>query len=273
MNIVLLNEAVKKTKALLPHTAPTTAVILGSGWGCVVSTFSEIHSIPYAKVPCLGSTQVKGHEGRLIVAEHNGSQIMFFQGRRHWYEGAGWEPVALPILLCAELGVSTLILTNAAGGIRSDLNTGSLMVIDDHINAMGVNPLQGPHDPLLGPRFPDQTRVYNEKVRQSIDRSAQTLNIPLAHGVYAAVCGPTYETPAEVNALRLMGADAVGMSTVPEAILANAIGLNVAAISCITNHAAGIRHEPLSHEDVITNTHNAQPAMTALFKQLLPSIA
>ena len=244
-------------------------MVLGSGWGGVIDRFTIGNTIDYADIPCLGSTGVKGHSGRLLLARAHGLEILVFQGRRHWYEGCGWEPVAFPVHLSATLGVSVLLLTNAAGGIGNDLRPGELMIINDHVNALGANPLVGPHDPIFGPRFPDQTAVYDPDLRRLLDEAAEGLGHRISHGVYLATSGPTYETPAEIAAFRSMGADAVGMSTVPEAMLAHAAGLRVCAVSCITNMAAGITGERLSHEEVIAETDRARPAMCELLDRFL----
>ena len=244
-------------------------MILGSGWGAVVDRFDIAETVDYATIPCLGSTGVQGHSGKLHLARGHGMDILVFQGRRHWYEGCGWEPVVFPAYLVSALGVPVMLLTNAAGSIRGDLEPGHLMVVDDHINAMGSNPLAGPHNPILGPRFPDQTAVYDPLLRRLFDESAADLDHPVVHGVYLATSGPTYETPAEITAFRAMGADAVGMSTVPEAMVAHASGLRVCAVSCITNMAAGIGHEHLSHEEVIATTDRTRPAMCDLLDGFL----
>ena len=198
--------------------------------------------------------------------------ILVFEGRRHWYEGQGWEPLAFPVYLAATLGVKTVVLTNAAGGIRRDLRPGRLMIIDDHINSMGVSPLMGPHDVIWGSRFPDQQEVYDRQLRRRMDATARRIGEKLSHGTYVAVPGPEYETPAEIAAFRSMGADAVGMSTVPEAILAHAAGIRVVAISCISNHAAGMSSEGLSHEVMLAQILKIGPRMKALLSAFLRDI-
>lgn len=273
MNIALLREAADKVRDTFQDPQPYCALVLGSGWGEVAMAFRTKESMSYAEIPCMGRTETKGHSGRLILAETAGFDVLIFQGRRHWYEGAGWEPVALPVFLSLAFGASAIILTNAAGSMRSDLNPGDLMVIDDHINAMGSNPLVGKHDPVWGPRFPDQTQVYDKSLRELLDESAHRLGRKLPHGVYIATSGPGYETPSEIAAFRVMGADAVGMSTVPEAILAHSAGLRVAGISCITNMAAGISTGSLSHDEVISEARRIQPLMKTLLAEffgLLP---
>jgi purine-nucleoside phosphorylase len=200
-------------------------------------------------------------------------ELLLFQGRRHWYEGSGWEPVAIPVYLSLKFGISVLILTNAAGGIRKELAPGNLMIIDDHINAMGCNPLIGNSDPVWGPKFADQTNVYDLELRKIFDKAGNKTGIPLSHGIYAATSGPTYETPAEYNALRLIGVDAVGMSTVPEAILGNAAGMRVAGISCITNIALQTAQNTLSHKEIVGVSENAYPVIRVLLAEFLKEVA
>jgi len=264
LDMNLLMEACEATQALLPPVKPPCVLVLGSGWSKVVEGLPARATVDYADIPCLGATSVEGHDSRLCILSAQGMDIAVFHGRRHWYEGAGWEPIVFPVVFAKHLGASVLLLTNAAGGIREDLSPGSLMVIDDHINAMPSNPLQGPHQPALGPRFPDQTEVYDSALGRLLDRAGKAAGTQPPHGVYIAVPGPAYETPAEIAAYRRMGADAVGMSTVPEAMVANATGLRVAALSCITNSAAGIADSALTHREVIGTTRQAQPHMKAL---------
>ena len=269
----LLERSARRVRDLLPAARPRWAVVLGSGWGAALEALTIRHSVDYADIPCLGATQVEGHAGRLHLVESDGLEVLAFQGRRHWYEGEGWEPVAVPVYLCIRFGIPCILLTNAAGGIRDDLKPGDLMVLDDHINAMGVHPLVGPHKPCWGPRFPDQTSIYDPDLGRRLDEAATQTGIELQHGVYAAASGPTYETPAEIRALRMMGADAVGMSTVPEAILANAAGLRVAALSCVANAAAAAGSPSLSHDDVISEIGKAQPCMSRLLVRFFQCVA
>lgn len=264
MDSDLLDKAAESVASLFPAAAPECALILGSGWSDVAAAFEIIHSVDYSEIPLLGATSVQGHAGRLCLASSQGRQLLIFQGRRHWYEGDGWNPIALPIFVCLRFGVGTVLLTNAAGGIRPDLTPGSLMIIDDHINAMGCSPLIGPHHKILGPRFPDQSEVYDRDLRRIFDCCADELEQEVSHGVYVASSGPAYETPAEVAAFRSMGADAVGMSTVPEATLSNSAGMRVAGLSCISNLAAGVSEKPLTHDEVIEETNRAKDRMTAL---------
>ncbi len=269
MNKALLNESASAIRLALSDPHPYCTLILGSGWGDLSSTLTIKQSLSYADIPCLGQTEVEGHEGQLLLAEHAKKHILIFQGRRHWYEGAGWDPIALPVYTCLKLGIRALILTNAAGSLRDDLEPGDLMIIDDHINAMGVNPLVGSHDPVWGQRFPDQSEVYDSKLRRAFDHAAERLGGTLKHGTYVAVSGPTYETPSEAEAFRRMGASAVGMSTVPEAILAHAAGIRVAGISCITNKAAGGAGKGVTHEEALIQAASSQPRMKALLLSFL----
>lgn len=269
----VFREAVEKVRGAFPAARPSCAIILGSGWGDIVKAFTMKQSVSYEEIPSLGSTRVKGHSGRLILAESNGLEILVFQGRHHWYENDDWTPIALPVYLSAELGVSVLVLTNAAGGIRNDFQPGDLMVIDDHINAMGVNALVGERDPASCSRFPDQTEIYDPRLRELLDRAARLIGEDLRHGIYIATTGPAYETPAEISAFKTLGGDAVGMSTVPEAMLANSVGLRVAGISCITNRAACRGGSRLAHDDIVKATQKMQPVMRKLLNQFFKELA
>jgi purine-nucleoside phosphorylase len=198
--------------------------------------------------------------------------VLIFAGRRHWYEGVGWDPIAFPACLAKVMGAAGIVLTNSAGGIRKTFQAGTVMVIEDHINFMGTNPLIGMSHPFWGARFPDMTCIYDQGYRRKLDEVAQAAGFPLAKGVYLAVTGPSYETPAEISAFRQMGADAVGMSTVPEAILAHAAGLKVAGLSCITNAAAG-GVSILSHEEVLVGARAAIPALTRVLQEFVKKVA
>ena len=275
MNNLLLAEDAEAVRRRFDGASPLCALILGSGWNEVAEAFPVHRAIPYAEIPCLGGTAVAGHVGRLLLADTGPFALLVFQGRRHWYEGAGWDPVAAPVRISLAMGARVLVLTNAAGGISPYLSAGDLMVIDDHINAIGGNPLIGPHDPAWGPQFPDQTAIYDARLREGLHEAGRRTGLQLRRGTYLATAGPTYETAAEVAAFRALGAHAVGMSTVPEAILANAAGMKVAGLSCITNLAAGMAPSPLSHDDVLSTTRHAQPRMRALlaaFLKDLPSL-
>ncbi|MEI6810150.1 MAG: purine-nucleoside phosphorylase [bacterium] len=264
MNTKLLDQAVARVRTAFPGIKPRYGLILGSGLAEIAGNFTIRAKISGNEV--WGSTmpEVSGHSRSVLRGEHAGLETLIFCGRHHWYEGLGWEPIALPIYLLKQLGASFVVLTNAAGGIRADLAAGDVMIIDDHINAMGVNPLTGNADRTWGPQFSDQSNVYDPQLRQLMDRAAARSGTRFSHGVYLATTGPTYETPAEVRAFRTMGADAVGMSTVPEAILANAAGLRVAGLSTIANMAAGLNPESLSHDAVINAVQRSIPALKPL---------
>lgn len=265
MNYDLLDDALGVIREAL-DTGETWSggMILGSGWGEVIADAKEEGELSFAEVPGLGSAGVAGHAGRVVALRLGTRRLLVFQGRRHGYEGEGWTPIALPVYILAKLGAPVVLLTNAAGGIRPDLGPGRLMALTDHINMMHDNPLRGPHHPVWGARFPDMSEVYNADLRRTLLAAGEQTGSPLAEGVYLAAAGPVYETPAEIRAYRALGADAVGMSTVPEAMLAQAAGLRVAAISCISNAAAGLGTGALSHEEVTTTTQDAMPAMRAV---------
>ncbi|MBM4143284.1 MAG: purine-nucleoside phosphorylase [Lentisphaerae bacterium] len=272
MNMALMEESLAAVCARLPACRPHCALIAGSGWAPALDALATRARTRYADIPHLGALAVPGHPGELRLATHAGCEALVFAGRRHWYEGGGWEPVALPVYLALKLGASVLVLTNAAGGIREDLAPGDLMTITDHINAMGVNPLVGNRDPLWGPLFADQTCVYDAPLRLCLDAAAARSGVALTRGVYAAVSGPVYETPAEIRALRAAGADAVGMSTVPEALLGSAAGMRVLGIACVSNRAARSNAPRLNHADAVAVTTAAAPRMRALLCALLEDI-
>jgi inosine/guanosine/xanthosine phosphorylase family protein len=262
----VLQAAVAAVKRRLVRSpAPACALVLGSGWGDAVIAWSSSIMIPYAAIPGLNAPSVEGHAGYILLAEVAGRTLLVFHGRRHWYEGGGWTQVAVPVFVARELGCGHMLLTNAAGAVSPRLAPGSIMIVDDHLNLMGSNPLLGRHDHLLGPRFPDMSAVYDTALRTCLDQAAHAERVRVRHGVYAAVAGPSYETPAEVSALRAMGADAVGMSTVPEAILGRAVGLRVAALSYITNSAASASTH-LEHGHVLQRVRQAGPVLRRLLE-------
>jgi len=259
------------------------AVVLGSGLGAFADEVENAVKIPYEEIPNFAQSTVEGHAGRLILGEIEGVSVAVQQGRFHYYEGYGIEQVVFPVRMLGLLGVKSLILTNAAGSVNTDFKQGSLMLIRDHINLMGINPLRGENDERFGVRFPDMTEVYSleyqeiviaeakkmaqeKAVRREIETGKkQTINYFLRRGVYCGLSGPSYETPAEIRLLRLLGTDAVGMSTVPEAITARHTGMNVIGISCITNMAAGISGDVIHHEEVM----EIGAKVAATFKELL----
>jgi purine-nucleoside phosphorylase len=256
----------------LETTRASCVLILGSGWSDVANAFDLISEIPYINIPGMGAPGVAGHAGCLRHCRSGSEDILIFQGRRHWYEGHGWTPVAIPVYIARQAKARAVFLTNAAGGITEDMTPGDLMMITDHINAMGDNPLIGPHDATWGQRFPDQSAIYHETLRGDLISAAGATGAELKEGVYLATSGPTYETPAEIRSYRALGADAVGMSTVPEAILANAAGIKVAGISCITNFAAGVSPEPLGHDEVLETTERVMPTMTAIIREFVTHV-
>ena len=264
MNRLILEQALSALRTRWPEAKPCAAMILGSGWGAAVEIFRILDEMPYSCIPGLGTPEVSGHAGRLVLAEVEGLPVLIFQGRRHFYEGLGWEPVAVPVFISKSIGASMLLLTNAAGGIRADFRAGDLMILEDHIQQTGSSPLIGSHDPFWGPRFPDQTRIYDRELCTRLEQAGKEAGVRLSRGVYVAVSGPCYETPAEIRAFEQMGADAIGMSTAPEAALAHAAGLRVCALSCITNRAAGFSPAQLTHEEVTATMRAAMPRMQRL---------
>ncbi len=259
--------------AVFREARPVCAMILGSGWNHALTTFTPIATCSYAEIPGLGATRVAGHSGELVLFAHQGKTFLAFSGRRHFYEGLGWEPLLMPVEFIRRLGIPNLLITNAAGGINHAFHPGDLMIVTDHIKFSGVNPLIGPLVEGWGPRFPDLSEVYARDLRQQLRAAAHDSGVHVHEGVYVFTTGPTYETPAEIRAYAQLGADAVGMSTVPEAIVAHAAGIRVAALSCITNMAAGILNQPLSHSEVLEETARAQPRMCALVKSFLDTFA
>lgn len=235
----------------LPDFQPRCALVLGSGLGFFADEYLNVReAIPYEEIPDFPVSTVEGHRGQLLAAELNGSPVLCFQGRFHYYEGYSVAAITHPIRVLAQWGVQQLVLTNAAGGIHPSMHAGDFMVIRDHINFMGVNPLRGTQDDGLGPRFPDMTVAWDPELRKLALKFAANQGLEVHEGVYAAVSGPSFETPAEIRAFNQWGADAVGMSTVPECIVARYCGMQVLGLSCITNLAAGLGKGLLSHEDV-----------------------
>jgi len=260
-----VNEAADAIKARV-REVPSIGVVLGSGLGGFASRVSDAVSLSYDGLPHWPASRVAGHEGRLVVGSVRGRTVAVLAGRSHFYEGHDLRAVTFAVRVLGLLGTKVLMLTNAAGGINTELARGDLMVVDDHINLMGGNPLVGSNDDRFGPRFPDMTDVYSPRLRTIADRAALDANVPLRHGVYAALTGPSYETPAEIRYLRVIGADAVGMSTVPEAIVARHMGVEVLAVSCISNMAAGIEHRKLDHTEVVETTRRAGDRLAALLE-------
>jgi purine-nucleoside phosphorylase len=245
------------------------AVVLGSGLGDFAGQLGEALTIPYGDIPHFPASRVMGHAGTLVAGTLAGKKVLALSGRVHVYEGHDMDAVTFAVRTIARLGVPRVILTNAAGGISPNCARGALMVIDDHINFMGKNPLVGPNDDRDGVRFPDMTYVYSPQLRRIADEAAAAAGVPVQHGVYIAVLGPSYETPAEIRAFRALGADAVGMSTVPEAIALRHLGVDVLGISCITNAAAGVFPEPLHHAEVMETTQQVKGQFMALLEGII----
>jgi purine-nucleoside phosphorylase len=248
---------------------PQVGIVLGSGLGEFAASLQNAVTLPYAELPHWPVSRVIGHEGRLSVGSAAGRTIAALAGRSHLYEGHDVGTVTFAVRVLGLLGVRTLILTNAAGGVNTGFSQGALMVIDDHVNLTGHNPLVGENDERFGPRFPDMTEVYSARLRGIADRAGKAVDLLLPHGVYVALLGPSYETPAEIRYLRTIGADAVGMSTVPETIVANHMGMEVLGISCITNPAAGVLPQPLVHDEVMAVARRVRGEFSALLEAIL----
>jgi purine-nucleoside phosphorylase len=260
-------------KKMLANTNinPRIGLVLGSGLGDIAEEIEGIN-IPYSDIPGFKTSTVAGHAGKLAIGKLCSKDVIAMQGRLHFYEGHSLADVVYPIRVMKHLGIDTLILTNAAGGINKDFTPGNLMIIEDHINLMGNNPLIGKNLDELGPRFVDLSYAYNKDLINLAEKMAKNLNIDIKKGVYAALTGPVYETPAEIKMLRILGADAIGMSTVPEVIAANHMGLKVLGISCITNMAAGILNQPLNHNEVIETSHRVKQDFTGLIKNIIEKL-
>ena len=266
-----VKEAADAIRSRVPEV-PQVAIVLGSGLGDFANSLGDAVMMPYDQLPHWPASRVIGHEGKLVVgkvANAGGRTIAALAGRCHVYEGHDLRTVTFAVRVLGLLGVKTLILTNAAGGVNTSFLQGALMVIDDHINLIGSNPLVGPNDERFGVRFPDMTDVYSTRLRRLADQAAAAMNLPLPHGVYVALLGPSYETPAEIRYLRTIGADAVGMSTVPEAIVARHMGLEVLGISCITNMAAGVLPQPLDHAEVMETARRIRGQFIALLEGII----
>jgi purine-nucleoside phosphorylase len=249
---------------------PRVAVVLGSGLGSFADRIEHPLAIPYDAIPHFPQPTVEGHSGRLVVGTVAGTPVAVMQGRVHGYEGYTPEEVTFPVRVLGRLGVAALVITNAAGGVCLDLKQGQLVLLSDHINLTGRNPVAGPNDERLGPRFFDMTDPYAKRLRLLAHTAAAHHNIPLPEGIYLGVSGPSFETPAEIRAFRGWGADLVGMSTVHEVIVARHMGIEVLGISCVTNMAAGILDQPINHQEVMETGARAQQHLTALLLELLP---
>ena len=263
-----VKEAADAIKARV-RDIPRIAVVLGSGLGDFAGSLEDAVSMPYEQLPHWPASRVMGHEGRLVVGAVRGRTIAALAGRVHAYEGHDLRTVTFAVRVLGLLGVRILILTNAAGGVNTGFAAGALMVIDDHINLLGDNPLVGPNDDRFGLRFPDMTEVYSPRLRKIADEAGRDVTLTLPHGVYVALLGPSYETPAEIRYLRTIGVDAVGMSTVPEALVARHMGIEVLGISCISNMAAGVLPKPLHHDEVMETTRRVRGQFIALLEGII----
>jgi purine-nucleoside phosphorylase len=262
-------------KIVLTRTTlrPKIGLVLGSGLGAFADSLTDSTKVPYSDIPSFPQSTAIGHAGRLVIGKAGTVPVAAMQGRVHQYEGYSAQQVAFPIRVFARMGIKSVILTNAAGGINLGYSQGALVLIRDHINLQGTNPLVGPNDDRFGLRFPDMTHTYSRQYREIAREEAARLGILLHEGIYAALLGPSYETPAEIEHLRRIGADLVGMSTVAEVIAARHMALNVLAISCVTNMAAGILDQPLSHAEVMETGERVRSVFESLLKAVLPRVA
>jgi len=251
---------------------PKIGVVLGSGLGAFADELTDATKIPYAQIPSFPRSTAVGHQGQMVIGRAVGISVAVMQGRVHLYEGYSAAEVAFPVRVLGRMGIRALILTNAAGGINFEYKQGALVVLSDHINLQGQNPLVGANDARFGPRFPDMTQAYYKPYRALALEAAHKLGQAVYEGVYAALLGPSYETPAEIRYLRTIGADLVGMSTVPEVIVARHVEIKLLAISCVTNMAAGILETPLNHEEVLETGRRVQGDFVALLQAVLPGI-
>jgi purine-nucleoside phosphorylase len=260
--------AAAAVRAAVGDSKPVAAIVLGSGLGALAERVAAARRVPYARIPGFHAPAVEGHKGELIAGKLGGKEVLLLAGRFHMYEGHDARTAAFPVRVVHALGVRTLFLSNAAGGVRRTLHPGDLMVITDHINLMFRNPLIGPVEPGET-RFPDMSAAWTPRLMTLLDDAAREGGLALARGVYAGLLGPSYETPAEVRMLERLGADAVGMSTVPEVIVARALGMEVAGVSCITNHAAGVTAAPLDHKEVVEVGARASAAFCGLVERFV----
>lgn len=263
-----LDQIASWLKARYPHQ-PEIALILGSGLGSIADHLEDAVAIDYHEIPNFPVSTVEGHAGRLVFGKLEGRQVVAMQGRFHYYEGWSLDEVTLPVRVFWRLGAKALIVTNSSGGINPDFRPGDLMLICDHLNLTGQNPLRGHNDSRFGPRFPDMTEAYDFEFRRQAMSAAKDLKMDLYTGIYAGLQGPSYETPAEIRMLRRLGGDAVGMSTVPEVIIANHCGMRVLGISCITNMAAGISDQKLTHDEVTLTAAMARERFTSLIHRVV----
>ena len=255
------------------NEAPRVALVLGSGLGAFADELEDAVVVPYEEIPGFARSTVEGHAGRLVIGKCGGITVAVMQGRFHYYEGYSLDEVTFPIRTFGALGVKAIVLTNAAGGINVAFNQGALMLISDHLNLMGASPLRGANDERFGVRFPDMSDVYARDGQEMVIEEARGMGMELRRGTYGALSGPSYETPAEIRMLRTLGADAVGMSTVPEAIVARHMNIKVVGISCITNMAAGVLDQPIVHEEVIETGARVREVFSELLRRVIPKLA
>ncbi|MDQ1558511.1 MAG: purine-nucleoside phosphorylase [Pyrinomonadaceae bacterium] len=264
--------AARTIRARVGGEEARVGLVLGSGLGAFADDLEDATVIPYEEIPGFARSTVEGHAGRLVVGRVAGTPVIVQQGRFHFYEGYALDEVTFPVRVFGLLGVKSLVLTNAAGGLNNSFKQGALMLISDHLNLMGTNPLLGANDARFGARFPDMSEVYDREFQEAVICEAQAMEIELKRGIYAALTGPSYETPAEIRMLRALGADAVGMSTVPEAIVARHMGLKVLGISCITNMAAGVLDRPIDHAEVMETGEQVRVTFTELLRRTIPKL-
>jgi purine-nucleoside phosphorylase len=271
----LYERAQEAARLIRTHTGAEVpvAIVLGSGLGAFAQDLTDATEIPYDQIPGFARATVEGHAGRLVIGKAGEITIAAMQGRFHFYEGYSLEEVTFPVRVLKLLGVRTLVLTNAAGTLNTEVTPGSLMVISDHLNLLGDNPLRGKNDDRFGPRFPDLTSVYARRLQDIVIDEANAMGLEVRRGIYAALSGPSYETPAEIHMARTLGADVVGMSTVPEAIVARHMDMQVVGISCITNLAAGVSDQPIDHSQVMAIGERVRGSFTELLKRVIPRIA
>lgn len=266
-----LNEALDFIKSKSKYN-PSIGLVLGSGLGSLAEQIEDPEYYLYSEIPHFPVSTVEGHKGRLVIGKLQGKEVIAMEGRFHYYEGYDMSEVTFPIRVMKLIGIEYLIVTNAAGAVNTDFKPGDLMLITDHINFSGINPLRGKNLDSFGARFPDMSEPYNKELINKVKSIASSINIPLREGVYLMMSGPTYETPSEVKMIRTLGGDAVGMSTVPEVIIANHSKIEVIGISCMTNMAAGILNKPLSHEEVIETSSKVKKDFILLMNNIIKNI-
>lgn len=271
MNLEQIKESVQYVKERI-DVIPEIGIILGSGLGDLANNVEDRVNIKYEDIPNMPKSTVVGHAGQYVFGKLNGKNVVMMQGRIHYYEGHAMEVLAMPIHIMKYLGIKTLVVTNAAGGVNESFKPGDLMIIKDHINFAFTNPLIGKNEEEIGPRFPDMSTAYDKDLIQIAEKIGKGMNIELKKGVYVMMTGPTYETPAEIRMTRILGGDAVGMSTVPDVITAKHCGLKVLGISCITNMAAGILDQPLNHEEVIETSNMVKEKFMKLVSGIVKEI-